>query len=100
MFNIFKQKGGGNTEDAKVRFLLRKTQNPGLTSAVSTIKALLSTDAPGTVTFAIASNHIASCVSKLPDYIAKNRTISTVKLAPNAGIKREDGKFHTGFYPN
>ena len=96
MFNIFEQQGEGKTEDAKVRFLLRKTQNPGLTSAVSKIKAHLSTDPPGTVTFAIASNDIASCVSKLLDYIVKNRTISVVKLAPNAGIKREDGSIHTG----
>ena len=100
MFNIFEQQKEGKTEDAKVRFLLKKTQCPGLASAVSAVKARLSTDPPGTLTFAIASNHIASCVSELPDYISKNRTISAIKMAPNNGIKREDGSIHTGFYPN
>ena len=32
--------------------------------------------------------------------MAKNRTISAVKLAPNEGIKKPDGSIHTGFYPN
>ena len=88
MFNIFEQQGEEMTEDSKVRFLLHKTQNTGLTSTVSAIKACLSTDPLGTITFAIESNHIASCISKLPVYIAKNRTISIVKLAPNTGITK------------
>ena len=43
---------------------------------------------------------MASCVSDLPDYVAKHRNISAVKLAPNQGIKKPDGSIHTGFYPN
>ena len=100
MYNIFSQQNEPRTEDAKVRFLLKKTQCPGLSDAVAALKTCLSTEPPGTITFAVASNHLATCVSDLPDYVAKNRTISAVKLAPNDGIRKPDGTIHTGFYPN
>ena len=48
----------------------------------------------------MAANHLASCVSELPEYAAKNRNISLVKMAPSSGIKRVDGSIHTGFFPN
>ena len=100
MYNIYSQQKEPRTEDAKVRFLLKKTQCPGLSDAIAALKTRLSTEPPGTITFAVASNHLASCVSELPEYVAKNRTISAVKLAPNEGIKKPDGSIHTGFYPN
>ena len=100
MFNIFSNQNEAKSEEAKVRFLLKKTQCPGLQSAVSSLKTRLSTEPPGTITFAVASNHLASCVSELPDYVAKNRTISAVRLAPSNGITKPDGSIHTGFYPN
>ena len=49
---------------------------------------------------ATAFNHLASCVSDLPEYVAKNRNISAVKMAPASGIRRDDGSIHTGFFPN
>ena len=52
------------------------------------------------MTFANAATHLASCVSDLPEYVARNRNISAVKMAPSSGIKRDDGSVHTGFYPN
>ena len=100
MYNIYLQQNEPRTEDAKVRFLLKKTQCPGLADAIAALKTRLSTEPPGTITFAIASNHLASCVSELSEYVTKNRTISAVKLAPNEGIKKPDGSIHTGFYPN
>ena len=100
MFNIFDKQNEPRTEEAKVCFLLKKTQCPGLSSAVASLKTRVSTEPPGTITFAVASNHLASCVSDLPDYVAKHRNISAVKLAPNQGIKKPDGSIHTGFYPN
>ena len=100
MFNIYKDQEEPMTEEAKVRFLLKKVQCPGLVSAVSSLKTRISTEPPGTITFSLASNHLASCVSELPDYIVKNRSINAVKMAPNSGIRREDGSIHTGFYPN
>ena len=48
----------------------------------------------------MAANHLASCVSELLEYVAKNCNISLVKMAPSSGIKRGDGSIHTGFYPN
>ena len=100
MFNIYEQQKEPKTEDAKVRFLLKKTQCTGLESAVSSLRARMTTEPAGTITFAVASNHLASCVSDLPDYVAKHRNISSVKLAPSSGINKPDGSIHTGFYPN
>ena len=86
------------TEDAKVRFLIKKCLCPGLKDSVAALKTKISTEVPGTVTFATASNHLASCVSDLPEYVAKNRNISAVKMAPASGIRRDDGSIHTGFF--
>ena len=43
MFNIFDQQNEPRTEDAKVRFLLKKTQCPGLSDAIAALKTRLST---------------------------------------------------------
>ena len=100
MFNIFEKHGEEMTEEAKVRFLLKKCLAPGLKEAVAALKIRVSTAPAGTITFTKAANHLASCVSELPEYVAKNRNISAVKMAPASGIKRGDGSIHTGFFPN
>ena len=100
MFNIFKNQSEPMTDEAKVHFLLKKTQCPQLANAVASMKTRLLTEPPGTITYTNVSNHLASCASELPDYIAKNRNISAVKMAPKSGVAREDGSIHTGFYPN
>ena len=64
------------------------------------MRTKISTEPQGTITFANVSNHLASSVSDLPEYVAKNRNISALKMAPSSGIKRADGSIHTGFYPN
>ena len=100
MFNIFEAQKEPMTEDAKVRFLIKKCLCPGLKDSVAALKTKISTEAAGTVSFSTAANHLASCVSDLPEYVAKNRTISAIKMAPSSGVKREDGSIHTGYYPN
>ena len=100
MFNIFEKQKEEMTEEAKVRFLLKKCLAPGLKESVAALKTRISTAPAGTVTFTMAANHLASCVSELPEYVAKNRNISLMKMAPSSGIKRGDGSIHTGFFPN
>lgn len=102
MFNIFEQQEEPMAEEAKVRFILKKVQHPQLANAVETMRSKLATDAPGTVTVATVSNYLASRVSELPDYIAKNRNISSVGTQGDDGeanIYKEDGSINVGYYP-
>ena len=57
------------TEEAKVRFLLKKCFTSGLKEAVTALKTCISTAPAGTITFTMAANHLASCVSELPEYV-------------------------------
>ena len=105
MFNIFEQQKEPMTEEAKVRFLLKKVQHPQLEAVVESLKTRMTTDPPGTITVPLCCNHIASAVSELPDYVAKNRNISGLNsgdktVAPASGIHLSDGSIWTGFYPN
>ena len=92
-------------EEAKVRFLLKKIQHPQLEAVVESLKTTMTTDPPGTITVPLCCNHVASAVSELPDYVAKNRTINELNsgekvVAPANGIHLSDGSIWTGFYPN
>ena len=106
MFNIFEQQGEPMTDEAKIRFFLKKIQHPSLQATVESLKTRMTTDPPGTITIPLCANHIASAVSELPEYIAINRNISAVQQeggrqgAPESGIHLEDGSIWTGFYPN
>lgn len=107
MFNIYKHEDEPLTEEAKVRYLFKRVQHPGLQNA---IEALKTQQTLGTViTYTTAANHLSTAVSELPDYIAKNRNISQlgVRFADdvagqpdNTTIYKEDGKINTGFIPN
>ena len=104
MFNIFEQQKEPMTEEAKVRFLLKKIQHPQLEAVVESLKTRMTTDPPGTITVPLCCNHVASAVSELPDYVAKNRNISGLNsgdkvVAPASGIHLSDGSIWTGFYP-
>ena len=103
MFNIFEQQGEPMTEEAKVRFILRKVQHPQLANPVETMRSRNSLR-PGGLTVAEVSNYLAARVSELPDYLARNRNISTVNLSnnssPESGIYDPDGNIFTGYYPN
>ena len=69
MFNIFEQQEEAMTEEAKVRFILKKTLHPQLANAVETMYSRMTLN-PGSATVTSVSNFLASRVSELPDYIA------------------------------
>ena len=71
---------------------------------MESLKTRMTTDPPGTITVPLCCNHVASAVSELPDYVAKNRNISGLNsgdkvVAPASGIHLSDGSIWTGFYP-
>ena len=89
------------TEDAKIRFLFKKIIHTGFSSAIEAMKAKITTEPPGIVTYTTAANHISSDVSELPDYVAKNRNVSIFGNANSTdGIHNADGTTNTGHNPN
>ena len=78
MYNIYETHGEKMGEDAKIRFLFRKINHVGLSNAIEAMKAKITTEPPGTVTYTTVANRISTAVSELPDFIAKNRNISSV----------------------
>ena len=64
------------TDDAKLRFLFKRVQHPGLQQAIEALKAQQT--AGTAVTYTMAANHLTTAVSALPEYIFKNRSISAV----------------------
>ena len=100
MFNIFETQREPMPEEARIRFLLKKTQCPQLQTMVASLKTRMTTEPPGTIRYPTVSNHLASCVSELPEYIQQNRTISAAILAPQSGVTCDDGTIHMGFLSN
>ena len=95
MYNIFEQQGELMTDEAKVRFFLKKINHPSLQAVVESLKTRLTTDPPGTITVPLCANHIASAVAELPDYIATHGNISAAVAegnvsAPSRGIHLDD----------
>ncbi len=87
-------------EEAKVRFLFRKTEHPGLRSSIEALKALETTGTA--ITYTTAANHIATVVSELPEVISKNtRNIFSIFQDDNddtqggTGIYNKDGSIKT-----
>ena len=103
MFNIFEQQGEPMTEEAKVRFILKKVQHPQLANSVETMRSRNILN-PNDLSVAEVSNYLAARVSELPDYLMRNRNISAVNLnsesSPESGIYGPDGNIFTGYYPN
>ena len=100
MYNIYETHGEKMAEEAKIRFLFRKIHHVGLSSAIEAMKAKITTDPPGTVTYTTVANHLSTAVSELPDFIAKNRNISSVGGGSSNGIHNADGSINTGHHPN
>ena len=71
MYNIYAQHGEVMTEDAKIRFPIKKNNHRGLESAVEAMKAKITTKPTGTVTYTTVSNHLSTAVSELPDYLSQ-----------------------------
>ena len=108
MYNIYQDHGEEMTEDAKLRFLFKKIDYPGLSKNIEAMKTKIATETPRTVTYTTVANHLSTAVSELPNYLARNRTVSVVGQArggvgenvrrpsPHHGIFSQDGSIHTG----
>ena len=99
MYNIYAQHGESMAEDAKIRFLFKKIQHTGLSSTIEAMKAKITTEPPGTVTYTTVANHISTTVSELPDYVARNRSVSSLSSG-STSIYNADGTINTGHHPN
>ena len=65
------------------------------------MKAKITLEPPGTVTYTTVANHISTAVSELPDYVAKNRTISGLQQSgASNGVFNDDGTINTGHHIN
>ena len=86
MYNIYDTHGKKMGEDTKFRFLFCKITHVGLSNAIEAMKAKIPTESPGMVTYTTVANHLSTEVSELPDFIAKNRNISSVGGTNSNGI--------------
>ena len=87
-------------KDAKICFLFKKIQNSGLASAVEIMKAKITTEPPGAVTYTTVANHIFTAVSELPDFLSKKHKVSRVSghqvnNQNTASISNADGSINT-----
>ena len=101
MFNLYEEEKEPYTKAQKLRFLLDKTTHPSLTSAVSALR--LSHDIGEDITFTKAANHLSAAVSKMPEYVNKQRQVSGVTFdeeLKSEGAIHRNGKIFTGYYKN
>ena len=100
MYNIREREGDPMNDGAKVRFLFNNVTHQGLQSSIDALKAQQTT---GTnITYTMAANHLATAVSELPEYIAKNRNVSSVTATngEKSSIYDADGSIITGHIPD
>ena len=104
MYNIYEKQDEPMAEDAKLRFLFQRIQHPDLKHAIEALKVRLATE---TLSYTQAANHLSTAVSELPEYLSKNRSISSAKTSDpgNNDNKRSDiyndnGSIITGHIPN
>lgn len=105
MLTIFREEDEEWSEDAKIRWIFSKVQNPQLTSIVSALKVRKISDP--NLTYATVCNQLAAEVSELPETVAmRSRNISAVSgdngngNGPRNGIYGADGAIHVGYYKN
>jgi hypothetical protein len=103
MYNIYDKHGEVMTEDAKIRFLFKKVQHTGLASAIEAMKAKITTEQPGAVTYTTVANHLSTAVSELPDYLSRNQKVSGVNGSSfnnqnHLSILNADGTINTGHH--
>ena len=97
MFNIYDQEGEPMEEDARIRFLFQKTQHTVLQVDIAALKAEITTNVPGTVSYVTCANHLSTAVSQLPEYIAKTRNVSSIKSTGNDRLYNADGTFNMSY---
>lgn len=61
-------------DNAKVQFLFKKIQRPLLQSAIEALKARQTSGTA--ITYTMTANRLSTAVSKLPEFLSKNRNIS------------------------
>ena len=99
MFNIYEKEGEAMTEDAKLRFLFDKTQHPTLAAQVAALEAQITAGA--NISYTTAANHLSTAVSRLPEFLSKNRVIGAVTSSGTGSIYKEDGSIIADQYiPN
>ena len=93
MFNIFEKEGEPMEDEAKLRFLFKKTKCDKLQKTVEALKVQQRTD-PTKISYTTAANHLSTAVSELPEYIIARRNVSGV--TSQATIYNSDGSIKTG----
>ena len=63
MYNIFENHGEKMEEDAKMRFLFKNMQHSGLDADIAALKASITTNPAGTITYSTVYNHFSTAVS-------------------------------------
>jgi hypothetical protein len=102
MYNIYDKEEEPMSDEAKVRFLFKSVHHEKLQVEISALKAQMT--AGTAITYTMASNHLSTAVSELPEYIAKNRNISSLNKGQsprtgNSAIYNGDGSIITGHIP-
>ena len=94
MFNIFAQENEPMSEEAKIRFLFQAIQHKDLIVAVEALRAQQT--AGSILTYTACCNHLTTAVSQLPEYIQRNRNISSIKIGEVkvGSIYNEDGSIN------
>ena len=92
-------------QQVNVRLLLKKVQHPQLQALVEFLKICMNTDPPDNINALLCCNHIEYSVSKLPEYITRNRNISAVGSGSGMKESQQDvtlsyGSIWTWFYPD
>ena len=82
-----------------MRFLFDKTQHPTLAAQVAALEAQITTGA--NISYTTAANHLSTAVSRLPEFLFKNRVIGAVTSSVTGSIYKEDGSIIASRYiPN
>jgi hypothetical protein len=93
MFNIYSQEGEPMLEPAKIRFLFDSVQHDKLTSTIEALKAQNASGAA--LSYTQCCNHLTTAVSRLPEYLHRNRNISGVERSTqksgSSSIYNSDG---------
>jgi hypothetical protein len=103
MYNIYDKEEEPMSDEAKVRFLFKSVHHEKLQVEISALKAQITAGTP--ITYTMASNHLSTAVSELPEYIAKNRNVSSLNKGQtprtgNSAIYNGDGSIITGHIPS
>ena len=92
------------SEDAKIRFLLERTQHPGLQGQINALIANITTGA--VIIYTTAANHLSTAVSDFPEHNNAHRKVTGVTTgtgndAENEGIYNSVGTIAADRYlPN